>query len=110
MINLLQLMCDEMSSVDRYLYSWEIVDQGVLNHICYSSSEETQKLLNATIKENGDLVATLGSSLIPFGTDCIELQIPSNLIKVNGITPRIIHQYDRSSILTNLYNSLYGQR
>lgn len=108
MLKLLYLMAKEMLNIDPNVFSWTVADQPVLNHICYS---ELAKDLNLSIKKNGDVMVNLCVSLVHnHDSDQINLDIKTNLISVNGKVPSIIHQYDRSETLVELYDRIYKFR
>ena len=104
MTKLVEAMVAQISYIHQELSSWQIVDQGVFNNICYSDLAEK---LNITHKKNGDIVTTLCMSLSTIGLDVVQLNLQTNTLTVNGMTPKIIHQYDRNVILTDLYDKMY---
>lgn len=107
-LKMLHLMAKEMLSIEPSVFSWTVADQPVLNHICYSN---LSKGLNLFIKKNGDVMVNLCVSLVHnHDSDQINLDIKTNLINVNGNIPSIVHQYDRSQTLIELYDRIYKFR
>lgn len=107
-IEMLRLMTEEMSKINPALFQWIVADQPVLNQICYS---ELSKNLPLSIKKNGEILGNLCLSLVhDYAHDAVELNVKTRKVKVNGYTPSMIHQYDRSPILTDIYNGMYAFR
>jgi hypothetical protein len=102
---LLQKMVSNILGLDPSVSGWIIADQAILNYLFYSGSLSN---LPIYLKQNGDIVTTLCMSMSPLGTDKVVLDLRTNQLTVNGNTPSVIHQYDRSAHLSVLYNRMYG--
>lgn len=102
---MLEILCHEMSIIDRNYFETDIADQPVLNHICYS---ELVKTLPLQIKKNGDIGANIGLSLTrEYAKDLVYLDVMTKKIIVNGMTPAMVHQYDRNPILLEAINNKF---
>lgn len=81
----------------------DMMDQGIHNYLFYKTPEIFK---NPIIKRNGDYIATVGITVIehPHKVEYLE-----DKIKVNGLIPSIVHQYNRSNIMVDFYNNLIGE-
>jgi hypothetical protein len=77
------------------------IDQGVHNHLVY---KKIHLFSNPKIKPNGELVCTL--SLALKNTDNL-IEIKENMLFFNNSKPAIIHQYNRSEKIKNVFDELY---
>lgn len=78
------------------------LDQGIHNYIAYKENE----LFNGfKIKENGNIVVTVG---ITSENNPTHIQIKDNILYLKEHYPAIVHQYDRNPELEKLFNSIYG--
>jgi hypothetical protein len=78
------------------------IDQGIHNYIAHNTNRYYP---DGTIKENGDIVGTVGHTSISY-SDNIEYK--DDHILVYGKKPAVVHQYDRTAQLTNFYQKIYG--
>ena len=96
---------NQMLSIPPNTFEWVVADQPALNYICYIKKPPG---LPISIKENGDIMGNLCVSLVvPASTDTVHLDLISKKIIVNGKIPSMVHQYDRSPLLQNFYDSMY---
>lgn len=85
-------------------FSNVILDQAVVNYL----SRLDESIVNdSVVKINGDMVATLGIPTSSAFNHTDQVLINGYTIMVNGLVPRLIHQYDRNEILRNLYHERY---
>lgn len=74
-------------------------DQGYHNYLYYCSD------LEITGKSNGDIVATLGTTLINAPDSVTQ---SNGLYYVNSMCPKVLHQYDRNAEMIRVFKSRYG--
>lgn len=79
----------------------DMMDQGIHNYLFYKTPEIFK---NPIIKRNGDYIATVGITVIEHPH---KVEYLGDKIKVNGLIPSIVHQYNRSNDMINLYNRLH---
>jgi len=78
------------------------LDQGVHNYIAYKENE----LFNGfKIKENGDIVATVG---ITSENNPNDITIKDDVLYLKDYYPAIVHQYDRNPELEKPLNTIYN--
>ena len=84
-----------------------LVDQAVAIYIAYTYPLD---ILPRTIKENGDLVGTIGINC----TTEFTLDRPRDIVTfdmgkvyINQSCPAVIHQYDRNQFLSDFFNNYY---
>lgn len=77
------------------------VDQGIHNYIAHSTD---RYFPNGTIKDNGDIVGTVGLTM---SKDPAAVTIEDDIVLVKGKKPAVIHQYDRWPSLTELFHKKY---
>jgi hypothetical protein len=87
---------------DSYVFS-DIIDQGIHNFIVYQKMEIFK---NPEMKKNGDFYATIGLTLEKSPSS---IQKRENMLEVNNMIPRIVHQYNRSEDLINFYKNAIEQ-
>jgi hypothetical protein len=107
MLNLLETVRREFLriKIERpEVFSNVILDQAVINYLARLDNEVVS---NSIIKCNGDIVATLGIPTSNQFNHADQVLINGYHIVVNGLSPRIIHQYDRNEILRNLFHERY---
>ena len=103
---MLRLLTEETSKVDPQIASWSILDQPIINHICYS---DLSRDLPLSIKKNGEVMGNVGLSLVhKWASDKITLDLKTNLVSVNGMIPSILHQWDRNPVLSYLFDKTYS--
>jgi hypothetical protein len=86
---------------DFYTYQNVNIDQAILNKLCY-----LDQALDVVTKTNGDIIGTVGISLTV--TEALDvITISNNAVLVNGITPSVIHQYDRHQTLVDFFERMY---
>lgn len=94
----------ESAKINRNdFYSSTPLDQGITNYIGRTDVGSTKPI----VKNNGDIVGTIGVSICSDHAHD-QVVLDKGLISVNGMTPAIVHQYDRSQILSNYYLGLYS--
>jgi hypothetical protein len=76
------------------------VDQGIHNFIAHNTHYFTE----GSIKDNGDIVATIGLTL---NKDPGKIRLDGDVMYVSDMKPAVIHQYDRSPKLVELYHKKY---
>lgn len=85
-----------------------ILDQAIVNYLCRLNEKTIQ---NVTIKENGNIIGTLGISTSQSVTEESqqrdEILINGHILMVNKKIPAILHQYDRDPILKRIYHEKY---
>ena len=88
--------------------AWTVMtDQAVLNHLCFSNTMKEK--INFIIKNNGDIVGTIGNSMkSPKAADKLGID-SAGIISVNNNICSIIHQYDRNDHLTYFLNFKYSK-
>jgi len=79
----------------------DMMDQGIHNYLFYKKPEIFK---NPIIKKNGDYIATVGITTIEYPS---KIKYLDDKIEVNGLIPSIVHQYNRSNDMINLYNRLH---
>lgn len=97
-LNLLRLMKEYIEKTP--LRNKIPIDQVLLNYLCH-----TKKLSHIphTLNKSGDIVATVGLTVThKLAKDVIDIK--DNLVYINGQSPAIVHQYDRSTELVNHFN------
>lgn len=77
------------------------VDQGIHNYIAHSTN---RYFSDGTIKDNGDIVGTIGLTLTK---DPSKIRVVDGAVHVGDMRPAVIHQYDRSAELIELYHKKY---
>ena len=77
------------------------VDQGIHNYIAHGTHYFTE----GTIKDNGDIVATVGLTL---SKDPDKIKVEDGVLYLNNHKSAVVHQYDRSVQLTELYHNKYA--
>jgi beta-1,4-mannosyl-glycoprotein beta-1,4-N-acetylglucosaminyltransferase len=82
----------------------ESVDQGIHNFICY---EKIELFKNPAVKKNGDLIATVGLTLI---NNPGRISISSDKFLVNDLLPSVVHQYNRSEKISEFINEEYKDK
>lgn len=106
-LQLLESVKREMMRIkieNPHAFSNMIMDQGIVNYFARTDEKETY---NITVKENGDIVATVGVTLSdsPLKKDTVLMK--DTHILVNGREPSVIHQYDRIQYLKVLFDIKY---
>lgn len=79
-----------------------LLDQVIANHIFYLQ----EKKLATEIKDNGDIVGTIGHC-ITHPDHSGDMQLIGDTIYLDGKVPAVIHQYDRSPELFNFISEKY---
>jgi len=96
-------MCEEMFRVYKSEsgHFHDMMDQGIHNYLFHLRSD---LFINPSIKKNGDYIATVGITTLEYPH---KIEFFGDKIQVNGLIPSIVHQYNRSGQMTEMYNSLY---
>jgi beta-1,4-mannosyl-glycoprotein beta-1,4-N-acetylglucosaminyltransferase len=99
----LEEMCKQMVRVknESPVYFSDMMDQGIHNYICY---KKLDLFNNPTMKSNGDFISTIGITCLQFPE---KIENNGEELKVNGKTPCIVHQYNRSKDLIDFYTAKY---
>lgn len=106
-LNFLRFVYNQLLRV-RYqnynLFRTEMLDQAFGIYAAYFVYQDV-----ATLKMNGDIVGTIGLSVVLASDPRIKDKVTLHMdkIMVNGQVPAIIHQYDRSPLLTDFINKKY---
>lgn len=105
-----ELIISEMRRTGKTEYDYQILDQAILNYISVETSSE---LFPHERKLNGDIVATVGLTVTyqhynMSKTDVDEVIVENDTMYLNGKLPKVVHQYDRSPTLTQLFTKLYN--
>jgi len=106
-VNTLTLLKREMLRIKKEkpeLFRDMILDQVIMNY--FARIDETTKN-DITVKRSGDIVATVGISLIHERLRKDEILMNEKQILVNGCLPHVVHQYDRIPMLKNLFDKQY---
>lgn len=76
------------------------VDQGIHNFIAHNTHYFTE----GSVKDNGDIVATIGFTL---NKSPEKIKIEGDVLYLDGKKPAVIHQYDRSPKLVEMFHKKY---
>jgi hypothetical protein len=104
MMMFLEVILDEFYSLDESVFLKHPIDQGIVNNLCHTPFAS---LIPITLKNNGDIVATVGlTAKENVGKD--KMLIQDNVMKLNDLTSTIVHQYNRDDGLQRFFDSLYA--
>lgn len=104
---ILTLLKQEMMRIKKErpeIFKGMILDQVIMNRFA-RLDESTKDLF--TVKRSGDIVATVGISLIHDRLRKDEILIGETQILVNGSLPHVVHQYDRIPVLKEMFDKQY---
>lgn len=113
MIKFLERFKNELLQIkkrDQHIYQNVILDQAIVNYLGHLGLVNEP---NIFLKQNGDIIATVGATLNNVdddrvkSLDTISINGYTRTVAVNNKIPAVVHQYDRDVVLKNMFDEKY---